>query len=65
MPGYRRSDMLATIEDYVINASYRDVLRYRFCEGYTYEKIAEICNYSSQHVKYICTSYKDFLLSHL
>ena len=65
MPVYRRSDMLATIEDYVINSSYRDVLRYRYCEGYTYEKIAEICNYSTQHVKHICKTFKPILFANL
>ena len=31
----------------------------------SYEKIAEICNYSTQHVKFICKKYKDFLMNHL
>ena len=60
---YKRSDMCAAIEDYVINSAYREVLRYRFCEGYSYEKIGELCHYSPQHVKHICKSYKDYLIS--
>ena len=65
MPTYKRSDMCQAIEDYVINASYRVILRYRFCEGYTYEKIAELTNYSTPHIKYICGKYKDYLINRL
>lgn len=62
---YRRSDMCNAIEDYVINSKYREILRLRYCEGHTYEEIAAICNFSTQHVKHICRSYKAMLLSHL
>ena len=62
---YKRSDMCRAIDEYVINPIYREVLKLRFCEGFTYEKIAEIRNYSPQHVKHICKKYKDFLISHL
>ena len=62
---YRRSDMCNAIDEYVINPAYRRVLHLRFCEEMSYEKIAEICNYSTQHVKYICKKYKDFLMNNL
>ena len=65
MPSYKRSDMQQAINEYIINPRYRDLLLLRLCEGRTYEEIAEIVSYSPQHVKYICRTYKDFLISHL
>ena len=65
MPKYNRFDMLKTIEAYVINPRYREVLRLKFCEGLTHEQIAEAAHYSPQHVKYICRQYREFLMSHL
>ena len=62
---YKRSDMCKAIEDYVINSKYRDILKLRFCEGLTYEQIGEITNYSPQHIKRICTSYKELLMNQL
>ena len=65
MPSYKRSDMCKAIDDYVINSRYREILRLRFCEGMTHEQISEATNYSTQHVKHICKTYKDFLMSQL
>lgn len=65
MMDYRRSDMCAAIEEYVINPVYRRILHMRYCEGYTYEKIAESTHYSTQHIKFICRRYKDYLMNHL
>ena len=62
---YKRSEMCAAIEDYIINPVYREILKLRFCEGMTYERIADVCGYSTQHVKFICKKYKEFLLNHL
>ena len=65
MPDYKNSDMCNAINEYVRNPNYRQVLHLRYCEGQTYEKIAEICNYSPQHVKHICAAYKAMLIDHL
>ena len=65
MLDYKNSDMCRAIDEYVRNPRYRNVLRYRFCESMTYEQIAEKVNYSTQHVKYICKTYKEMLLRHL
>lgn len=62
---YRNSDMCNCIEEYVRNPRYRSVLRLRYCEGMTYEEIGETVGYSSQHVKHICKTYRDILMSHL
>ena len=65
MNEYRNSDMTNIIAEYVHVSRYRDILRLRFCEGHTYEEIAEICNFSTQHVKHICSAYKDLLMSQI
>ena len=65
MPIYKNSDMCRAIDEYVHNPKYKEVLRLRYCEGFTYEQIAEIVNFSPQHVKYICKSYKELLISRL
>ena len=57
--------MCRCIDEYVRNTKYRYLLHLRFCEGATYEEIAEKTNYSVQHVKHIVKTYKDYLLSHL
>lgn len=61
MPVYKNSDMCAAIEEYVHNQRHRELLRLRFCEGLTYEEIAEAVSFSPQHVRYICKQYKHLL----
>lgn len=65
MPIYSNTDMCRAIAEYCHDKKYREILRLRFCEGHTYEEIAEICNYSPQHVKNICRTYKSVLMSRL
>ncbi|MBO7729017.1 MAG: hypothetical protein J6S50_10945 [Oscillospiraceae bacterium] len=65
MSSYNRFDMCNAIDSYVINERYRRILHLRYCEGHTYEEIGEIVGYSTQHVRYICKSYRDMLMSHL
>ena len=65
MPIYKNSDMNTAINEYVRNPRYRDVLRMRYCEGQTYEEIAEKVSYSPQHVKHVCRTYKDILISRI
>lgn len=65
MPDYKRSDMCKAIDEYVINPRYRALLRMRYCEGLTYDQIADAVSYSPQHVKHICKTYKDYLISRL
>lgn len=62
---YKNSDMCKAITEYVRNSKYRYLLYLRFCQGETYEEIAEQTNYSTQHVKYICKTYRDLLMRHL
>ena len=58
---YNRKAMLDNIENYIVNSRYREVLRLRYYEGLPYEAIGEITHYSTQHVKYICKTHKDYL----
>ena len=60
---YKRSDMCRAIDDYVLNPRYRELLKLRYCEGLTYEQISAAVNYSPQHVKHVCTVYKNRLMS--
>ena len=62
---YRNSDMKLAIDEYVHNPRYRELLKLRYCDGMTYEEIAEAVDYSTQHIKTICKKYKDLLYSHL
>lgn len=62
MPEYSNSAMSAAISEYVHNARYREILLLRFCEGLTHEEIAERANYSPQHVRAICKTYKPILM---
>ena len=65
MPIYSNTDMCRAIAEYVHHPKYREVLRLRFCDGFTYEEIAGVTNFSPQHVKHICKTYKQILISHL
>lgn len=65
MPIYKNSDMARAIDEYVHNPRYRRLLHLRYCEGMTYEEIAEAVNFSPQHVRCICKKYKQLLISAL
>ena len=62
---YKNSDMALAINEYIRNPRYRELLRLRFCEGATYEQIAEAVNYSPQHVKHLCRQHREILMRHL
>ena len=62
---YKNSDMCRTIDEYVHNTKYRELLRLRYCEGFTYEEIAEAVSFSTQHVKHVCRSYHQLLMSQI
>lgn len=65
MPEYKNSDMALVISEYIHNPKYREVLRLRYCDGFTYEEIAGEVNFSPQHVKALCKKFKHTLISHL
>ena len=63
MKYYKNSDMIHAINEWVHNPRYREVLRLKLCEDFTYEEIAGAVGFSPQHVKFICRSYREHLLS--
>ena len=65
MPNYKNSAMTEAIDEYVHNPRYRELLRLRFCEGCTYEEIAERVNFSARHVRNVCKAYKPILIDNL
>ena len=65
MKEYTNSAMNRAIEEHCHNRRYRELLRLRFCEGFTYEEIAEEVSFSPQHVRSICNSYKMLLFNSL
>lgn len=62
---YSNSDMRQAIEEYCHVAKHRELLRLRYCDGLTYEEISEAVNYSPQHVKHVCRSYKETLMNRI
>ena len=65
MLDYKNSDMAQAINEFCHVAKYRELLFLKFCEGHSYEEIGAIVGYSPQHVKTICRSYKELLMSRL
>ena len=62
---YRNSDMRNAIDEFIHNARYREILRLRYCDALTYEEIAWRTDYSTQHVKHVCKTYKQLLMSRI
>lgn len=62
---YKNSDMCRAIAEHVHNEKYRELLRLRFCDGYTYDEISCATNFSAQHIKHLCKIYRDMLMNNL
>ena len=62
---YKNSDISAAIDEYVHVSWQREVCRLRFCEGLTYEEIAERAGYSTQYIKEIIKKHKVILFANL
>ena len=62
---YRNSDMKAAIDEYIHVSWQREACRLKFCEGYTYEQIAEKLGYSTQYTKEIIKKHRDILFANL
>lgn len=60
-----RSELDRAISEWCLNEKYREILRYRFLNGYTYERIAEIVDMSDRQIKRIVYKYGDAVLSHI
>lgn len=62
---YTNSQMRLLIDEHIHNCKHREALCFRYCDGMTYEEISERTHYSPQHIKYLCTHYRNVLISHL
>ena len=60
-----RSELDNAISEWCLNERYREILRYRFLDGYTYEKIAELVDMSDRQIKRIVYRYGDVVLKHI
>lgn len=60
-----RSELEKLIDEWCLNKKYRDILKLRFLDHYTYEAIAEIVDMSDRQIKRIVYKYGDAVLSHI
>ena len=62
---YTNSQMNQLIDEHIHNARNRVILRLRYIDGMTYEKIAEKMDMSTQQIKTIVYRSQEKLLKHL
>ena len=62
---YTNSRITAVIDEHVHSSWQREALKLRFCDGLTYEQIAERLGYSTQYIKEITKRHKDVLFANL
>lgn len=65
MKEYTNSQMAALIDEHIHNARDRDILKARYIDGLTFEKLAERFNLSTQRVKTIVYKSQEKLIRHL
>lgn len=65
MKDYTNSQMCKLIDEHIHNLKYRNILRLRYIDGLTYEKIAEEVDMSTQQVKTIIYRAQEKLLKYL
>lgn len=53
------------IDELCKNEKYREILKYKFIDGYTYEQIAEIVDMSARQIKNIVYKQGDKVLYHI
>lgn len=58
-----RSEMERLIDEWVLNEQYRNVIKLRFLDGLTFERIAERVSMSERQVKRIVYKYGDRVLT--
>lgn len=62
---YSNSKIQAVIDEYVHSVWQREACRLRFCDGLTYEQIAEQLGYSTVYIKEIIKKHKPILFANL
>ena len=60
-----RSELEKLIDEWCFNKKYRDILKLRFLDHYTYEVIAEMVDMSDRQIKRIVYKYGDAVLNHI
>lgn len=53
------------INEWIHNKKYREIMRYKLIDAYTYEQTAELVDMSVRQVKYIAYKCKDKIYRHL
>ena len=59
------SKINALIDEWIHNAKYREIMRYKLIDAYTYEKTAELVDMSVRQVKSIAYKCRDKIYRHL
>lgn len=59
------TELTTVINEWIKNETYRDVLRMRYIDGYTFERIAEEKFLSTTSVKNIIYKYEHIIEQHL
>ena len=62
---YTNSHIAGVIDEYIHNDRNRAILKDRFVDGWTYERIAEHYDMSVRHIKRIIYTSQDELFKHL
>lgn len=62
---YTNSQMKAAIAEHIHVSWQREAMLLRFCDGLTYEEIAEKTGYSTQYIKEITKKHKPVLFANL
>lgn len=62
---YTTSEIERLIDDWCKNKKYREILKYKFIDGYTHERIAEIVDMSERQIKNIIYKQGDKVLYHI
>lgn len=65
MKEYTNSQIAQVIDEYIHNQRDRDVLKSRFIDGLTYEKIAEKYELSVRYTKTIIYKQQDVIFKHI
>lgn len=60
-----RSEMEHIIDEWIFNERDRSILKRRFLDGITYERLAEEFDLSTQSIKNIVYKWRKTLLSHI
>ena len=60
-----KSEVEALIDEWILNERNRNILKRRFCDGITYERLAEEFELSPQQIKTIVYKSQDLLSCHL